>query len=211
VRTKSLIFGMLAFFMSVAVSAAQEAKPASSEVNASTTPHQVVEGVTSELMKVVASGKQALKDDPDKYFADIQVVMQKAVDFKYIARSVMGKKYWKSSSDVQKQKFVDIFTSGLVQTYAKGMANFADYEISVMPPQEDIGDKRKVEVVQKFKGPQGVNRVAYTMGKHKSGDWKLLNVTLDGVNLGKTLRSQFTQSVNENQGDLDAAIAGWTL
>lgn len=174
------------------------------------TPHQVVDGVTVDLMKVVSSGKQALKDNPEKYFADVRTIMETAVDFKYIARNVMGAKYWKSASKEQRAKFIEVFTSGLVETYAKGMANFADFEISLEEPNKQTIGKKKVEVVQKFKGPNGVNRVSYTMGQHKSGAWKLINVVLDGVNLGKTLRSQFSQSVAETDGDLDEAITSWS-
>ncbi len=172
-------------------------------------PHDVVEKVTSDLMTVVSGGQEALKTNPDKYFQDVREIMESSVDFKYIARNVMGAKYWKTASEPQKTQFIEVFTSGMVETYAKGMANFADYEISVQKPAEAVGEKRKVEVIQKFKGPEGVNRVSYTMGKHRSGHWKLINVVLDGVNLGKTLRAQFSQSVTESKGDLDAAIAGW--
>ena len=179
--------------------------------NEQVTPHQVVEEVTGQLMKIVSNGKQALEKDPEKYYAEVQTVMEQVVDFNYIAKNVMGAKYWRSATNEQKKKFVDVFTSGLVQTYAKGMANFADLDISVMPPDSDLGDKKRVAVIQKFQGPEGVNRVAYTMGLHKSGEWKLINVVLDGVNLGETLRSQFAQSVVENKGDLDATISGWQL
>jgi len=173
-------------------------------------PHQVVENVTGELMKMVHGGKKALQEDSQKYFGDVRRIMEQAVDFKYIARNVMGAKYWKAASSEQKERFVEVFTAGLVETYAKGMANFADYEISVQQPKDGFGDKRKVEVVQRFKSPDGINRVFYTMGKHRSGDWKLINVVLDGVNLGITLRAQFSQLVTESKGDLDAAINGWT-
>ncbi|VUD59985.1 putative phospholipid-binding protein MlaC [Thalassocella blandensis] len=174
-------------------------------------PHKVVEDVTNQLMTIVAGGKQAMEKNPDKYFAEVQGVMEQVVDFNYIAKNVMGAKYWNSATTDQKKRFVKVFTDGLVQTYAKGMANFADFDISVMPPDSDLGDKKRVSVIQKFQGPEGVNRVAYTMGLHKSGDWKLINVVLDGVNLGETLRTQFAQSVTENKGDLDATINGWQL
>lgn len=178
---------------------------------ANMSPHQVVESVTEQLMSLVQKGKTAIDTNPEQYYTDVQLVMEKVVDFNYIAKNVMGAKHWNSATVDQKKRFVEVFTSGLVQTYAKGMANFADFEISVVPPEDDIGERKRVAVIQKFKGPEGINRVAYTMGKHKSGEWRLINVVLDGVNLGETLRSQFAQSVAENKGDLDATINGWQL
>jgi len=169
----------------------------------------VVGDVTDRLMKIVDENKESIKTDPSKYYAKVRTIMEEAVDFNYIARNVMGVKYWKTATEEQRSRFIEVFTSGLVETYAKGMANFAEFEISVLPPKKPVGEARKVEVMQKFKGPNGVNMVSYTMGKHRSGSWKLLNVVLDGVNLGKTLRSQFSQSVSESKGDLDVAINGW--
>lgn len=207
----SLFTLLLIVTTSVAVAAEKvDAESKVAEVDIAAAPHQVVEDVTEDLMKVVNQGKEALEKDPKKYFSDVRGIMETAVDFKYIARNVMGSKHWTKASDKQKAEFVEVFTSGLVETYAKGMANFANFEITVQDPQQEIGNKRKVEVIQQFKGPSGVNRVSYTMGKKKTGDWKLINVVLDGVNLGKTLRAQFAQSVTENKDDLDAAIAGWT-
>ncbi|MFL0800041.1 MAG: ABC transporter substrate-binding protein [Agarilytica sp.] len=202
----SLLAGSI---FAVAADAGKEAGSEKKVAVANISPHDVVEKVTSELMTVVSGGQEALKTNPGQYFKDVRAIMESSVDFKYIARNVMGAKYWKAASESQKTQFIEVFTSGMVETYAKGMANFADYEISVQKPAEAVGEKRKVEVIQKFKGPEGVNRVSYTMGKHRSGHWKLINVVLDGVNLGKTLRAQFSQSVTESKGDLDAAIAGW--
>lgn len=195
-----------------AESTSAPAKPkaaAKAESTDKNTPHQVVDDVTERLMKIVADNKESIKTEPQKYYKEVRSIMEEAVDFNYIARNVMGVKYWKTATEEQRSRFIEVFTSGLVETYAKGMANFAEFEISVLPPQKPVGEARKVEVMQKFKGPNGVNMVSYTMGKHRSGSWKLLNVVLDGVNLGKTLRSQFSQSVTESKGDLDAAINGW--
>lgn len=203
----NMLLGVMIWALSVWAIAKGDGVSVTSE---SLTPHQVVESVTGELLQIAKTGKGTIKEDPQKYYTEVRVIMESAVDFKYIARNVMGAKYWKSASNDQKTKFIEVFTSGMVETYAKGMANFADFEISVLPPDDAVGEKRKVEVIQRFKGPEGVNRVSYTMGKHRSGQWKLLNIVLDGVNLGKTLRAQFSQSVAESKGDLDVAIAGWS-
>lgn len=213
--TRTLGGILFLFYATFAQASAKEANkqaetsPAA-QVSQYKTPHQVVEQVTQDLVGVVSNGKQALVDDPQKYFRQVRAILESAVDFQYIARNVMGAKHWKEATDEQKRQFVEVFTSGLIETYAKGMANFADFEITLQPPERDVVESTKVEVVQNFKGPQGVNRVSYTMGRRKTGEWKLINVVLDGVNLGKTLRAQFSRSVSEANGDLDAAIKGWT-
>lgn len=195
-----------------AVKAPDKAQAAQAdELDTTAAPHVVVENVTDALMKLVDNNQEALEQNPEQFYSEVRDIMEKAVDFQWIARNVMGAKYWKSATEDQQARFVEVFTKGLVETYAKGMANFAEFDISVQEPDADAIRKNKAEVIQKFQGPKGVNRVAYTMGKHKSGEWKLLNVVIDGVNLGQTLRAQFSQSVKENEGDLEKAIRGWTL
>ncbi len=78
------------------------------------------------------------------------------------------------------------------------------------PPKEDISEQKRVNVIQEIATADGVNKISYTMVKRKSGQWKLINVVLDGVNLGKQFRTQFAQAVKENKGDIDAAIKGWS-
>lgn len=172
------------------------------------TAHEVVEKVTDQLLGVVKNGQEIIKTDPQKYFAEVDAVLSPVVDFGFIARNVMGS-HWKRASQEQRQRFVKTFQNGLVETYAKGLANFGELNIVVLPPAKDVTGLRKVGVVQEVREDSGVTRIAYSMGLNKSGEWKLINVVLDGVNLGKTFRSQFAQAVKQNDGDIEAVINSW--
>ncbi len=172
-------------------------------------PHQLVSTTTDKLMQVVKANQATYENNPSKYFNEVEDLLDSVVDFDFIARSVMGP-YWNNASDKQKQKFVRVLKKSLVETYAKGMAKFNDLEIEVLPPEKEVPAYGKVTVLQKVKATDGVNKIAYTMGRRKTDShWVLINVVLDGVNLGKTFRSQFAQAVKEHAGNLDAAIAGW--
>jgi phospholipid transport system substrate-binding protein len=172
------------------------------------TPHDVVRGVTDQLMAEVEANRQYLDTDPDKFYAAVGGVLEPVVDFKFIAMSVMGP-YSKKAAPEQKDQFVEAFKGGLINIYAKGMAGFGDLEIVVLPPEGDISGQRRVSVVQEVRGDDGgVNRISYTMGKNREGEWKLINVVLNGINLGKTFRSQFMQAMKK-QGDLNQVIAEW--
>ena len=172
------------------------------------TPHQVVEQVTIDLMNVIKTGQQALKTNPDEYYASVSKVLEPSVSFDYIARNVMGPTA-EQATDAQKAKFAETFKLGLVKTLAKGMANYSDLKITVVPPKEDISGQKRVEVLQEVAGGDKTNQVSYTMAQDKTGEWKLINVILNGVNLGKSFRDQFAQSLKQNGNNIDAVIAGW--
>lgn len=168
----------------------------------------IVQSVTDQLLTVARTKKDLLESDPNAYFGEIGGILDPVVDFTAIAKNVMGKKYWTSVSGDDQQKFVEVFRSSLVETYGKGMATFAELELNVESSRPSEKSDRTHYVVQSVKTKDGVNKVVYTVSRTKSG-WKLRNVVLNGVNLGKTFRSQFGQSVKDNGGDVSLAIAKW--
>lgn len=188
---------------------ANTAADKASKVSKEGTAHAVVAQVTEELMAVTRNQKDLLETDPQAYFAQVEVVLKPVVDFGFIARNVMGP-YWESASPQQRERFVKTFTDGLIETYAKGMANYANLDIALVPPAEGDADKHRVGVVQEITGPEGTNRVSYTMALNREGEWKLINMVLNGVNLGKTFRNQFAQAAQQREGDLDAVIDNWS-
>lgn len=178
-------------------------------VGKESTAHSVVERVTDKLITVTRQETGLLESDPQAYYTKVKSVLEPVVDFNFIARNVMGP-YWESASGEQRERFVEAFKNGLVETYAKGMANYADLKIEVLPPSDDAKDERRVGVVQEITGPDGINRVSYTMALNREGEWKLINMVLNGVNLGKTFRNQFAQAAKQRDGNLDAVIANWS-
>lgn len=170
--------------------------------------HQVVNQVTGQIIDVINGNKQLLADKPDDYFSKVGEVLDPVVAFSYIAKVVMSKHY-KAASAEQRSDFAEAFRDSMVETFAKGMANYSDFEITVREPESDISGKRKVEVLQDVKGGDGNHLLSYTMAKTKDGEWKLINVVLNGVNLGKSFRDQFIQAMRQNKNDYDKVTATW--
>ncbi len=180
----------------------QEAFPAGSA-------HAIVKDVQDQLLGTIRNGDNIAVNDEAAYFEKVQIILAPVVDFSYIARGVMGG-YAKQASPEQRNEFTGLFKYGLVSTYAKGMASFADRDISILPPKGDISGQKTISVAQEVRGEDGVNRVSYTMKLNRKGEWKLVNVVLNGINLGITFRTQFYQAMKQNDGDINAVIAGWS-
>ena len=173
------------------------------------TPHELVESVTADVLQVVRDNQETLDDRPQEFYAAVNDVLSPVIAFDYIARSVMGR-YAKQATVDQRQRFSQVFQSDLISTYAKGMAAFGDERIEVLPPEKDIEGEKRVSVIQKVYTETGENTVSYTMGfSKKTSEWKLLNVVINGVNLGATFRSQFAQAM-QKAGDLDVVIEEWS-
>ncbi|WP_051235140.1 MlaC/ttg2D family ABC transporter substrate-binding protein [Marinimicrobium agarilyticum] len=171
------------------------------------TPHAVVEEVTGVMFDTVKEYNGG-ENDTKAYYKAIQETLEPVVDFEFIAKAVMGE-HRKEASEEQVERFVGVFKRGLVATYAKGIANYIDSDIEIESPKGDLSDKRRVSVDQKVTHEGSTYRLSYTMAQNRQGEWKLINLVLDGVNLGRSFRSQFGQAVKKHDGDIDKVIDNW--
>jgi phospholipid transport system substrate-binding protein len=170
-------------------------------------PHQLIQDTTKQVLTALDNGLDPVKE-PKKFVDELTAILDPVVAFEFIARGVIGN-YAKQVSKDQVKQFADAFKLGLVNTYGKGMANFGELEIAVLAPTQAIGDQRRLAVVQEIRGGGGTNQVSYTMAKNKKGQWKMINVVLNGVNLGQSFRGQFAAAVEKNNGDVTKTINDW--
>ncbi|WP_227718277.1 phospholipid-binding protein MlaC [Microbulbifer sp. Q7] len=175
---------------------------------ASENPYTLIEGVSSELLGVIRSEGGNVSANPQRYYSAVDRVLAPVVDFDFIARGVMGS-HAKKATPAQRAKFASTFRRDLVATFARGVASFGNMDVKVLNPGSAPSGNR-VNVLQEVRSKEGVTKVSYTLVRNRSGQWKLINVILNGVNLGKTFRGQFSQAMQANGGDIDKVIAGWS-
>lgn len=182
---------------------------------------QVVSQTTDQVMAVVSEAGTYADEDPERYYQQIQVILDPVVDFRGFARSVMGpyasSERYRSLDEAgrarlreQLDRFTEVMREGLVRTYSKGLLAYGSARIEVEDPAADPGSDR-IAVRQKVFGDQPEPYVLiYQMGRAKSGDWQLRNIIIEDVNLGEIYRSQFEAAARKYNGDLDQVIVNWT-
>jgi len=176
--------------------------------SAAQNPYAMIEGVSNDLLGVIRANGQYLNSNPQRYYSAVDRVLEPVVDFNFIARGVMGR-YAKQATAAQRAKFTSTFRRDLVATFARGVATFGDMDVKVVNPGSAPGGNR-VNVLQEVRSSEGLTKVSFTLVRNRSGQWKLINVILNGVNLGKTFRGQFAQAMQANGGDIDKVIANWS-
>ncbi|UTA48824.1 ABC transporter substrate-binding protein [Simiduia sp. 21SJ11W-1] len=182
---------------------------ASAQGAAEVGPREVVVGVVDSLKAAV--NKHDAEKDPEavKLLAEMRGILEPVVDFGFIARVVMGPAAKKATPE-QMAKFESIFRDSLVSTYAKGMTGYVQAEMAIPPLAPEAAGQNRVAVRQEVTTSSGVQVIDYTMAKNRTtGEWKLINVVLNGINLGKTFRSQFAQAYKQHKGNVDLVIAEW--
>ena len=173
------------------------------------TAHDVVRVVSAQMEVLLEDYRNDKLEETDGLNQGVAQILEPVVSFPRIAASVMGG-HRKTASKEQRAAFSEKFKIELIRTYAKGMVGLGKFKIEVLPPVDDVDGKRRVSVLQNAITAKGVTRIAYTMMKsRKSKKWKLTNVVLDGVNMGRTFAGQFDDAMKKSDMNLDAVIAAW--
>ena len=173
-------------------------------------PKAVVEAVAQELFGLVKA-KKASNIADDAYFKQVEGVLDEVVNFPFIAASVMGKATYGKATAAQREQFQKVFKDGMVKSLGKGILGYADSKVVVAGVVTDAKNPKRVVVKQEVTAEGATHKLDYTMVQSKTGDWKLINVILNGVNLGQSFSGQFKAGLNKYNGDIDKVIANWLV
>jgi phospholipid transport system substrate-binding protein len=184
--------------------------------------YDVIENATTEVMLVVNAAGEYIDEDPERYYRELQTVLDGLVDYAGFSRAVMGpyatKERYRSLKPEGKVKLrqqVEAFTAvmrvGLVRTYGKGLIAFGGSGTEVQRPEAEADVGRSVAITQLIFGDAPEPYVIqYQMRRSKSGDWKLRNLIVETINLGVIYRNQFLAAAKDSEGDLDQVIDNWS-
>lgn len=179
------------------------------------TPHATIELVSTELLGGLQDLLVVYDESVEDFYAGIDAIVSPWIDFDAFYKGVMGRKYYTDASPEQRARFKEVFHKSLIETYGKGLLGIEETRFEVTPPKQSndsTSDKKRksVPVEQVLFSGSGRVVVVYTMGQAEDGRWRLKNVILEGINLGKTFRNQFARSAREHSGDINLVIENWS-
>lgn len=174
---------------------------------AAQTPHDVVQGTTTELLGDLKANKEQYKSNPNAFYDALNRILGPVVDADGISKSIMTVKYSRKATPEQMQRFQENFKRSLMQFYGNALLEYNNQGITVDPAKADDG--KRASVGMKVTGNNGaVYPVQYTL-ENIGGEWKVRNVIVNGINIGKLFRDQFADAMQRNGNDLDKTIDGW--
>ena len=181
-------------------------------------PYIFIDENAQKMVRVLTEDSSLFETDRALYENQIKEIFEPMIDFKRVAASVMGKKYYLLATKEERAEFVLIFRDSLLDTYAETLAQWGDSTITTEFPKNKEELSKNVEVKQTLDTGTSKYPISYKLRKSKDG-WKIVNIIINGVNLGLTFRNQFQAlavSHNENISDTlrnwvsDAGTAGIT-
>ncbi len=167
-----------------------------------------VEKIHEDIVAVIIAKQGQYEEDPEEFINAISLSLQPLVDFKRISRNVMGK-YYKDANKTQIEKFNKVFKSTLLNSYSKTLAEFKDERIIVSKETKKSSKGNREKVFLQIFTSTKVYPATYDMYLNDQGKWKLINIVINGVNLGLTFRNQFYSLMKSESNDIDLVIEKW--
>ncbi|MDR9863835.1 MULTISPECIES: phospholipid-binding protein MlaC [Pseudomonas] len=169
--------------------------------------HDLIQDTTTRMLADLSANKEKYKQDPNDFYAALNTIVGPVVDAEGISKSIMTVKYSRKATPAQMQTFQENFKKGLFQFYGNALLEYNNQGITVDPAKDESGDRTSVGMT--VRGSNGaIYPVQYTLEKI-NGEWKLRNVIINGINIGKLFRDQFADAMQRNGNDLDKTINNW--
>ena len=176
---------------------------------AESNPHKFIDSQAQAMVAVIRSNQDLYDENPELFKDKINVIFEPMVDFRRVGASVMGKKYYLAASKKQRLEFINSFRNSLLDTYSSTLAQWGDQKIETIFP-EIYGTKKTIDVQQNLITPSNIYPITYKVRKGKNEEWLIINIVVNGVNLGLTFRNQFQALAKEHNENIDAIIKNWT-
>ena len=172
-------------------------------------PYIFIDNTAQKMVQVLIENKDLFSKDRDAYENKIKEIFDPMIDFRRVAASVMGKKYYQASSAQQRDNFVAIFRNSLLDTYAETLAQWGDQSINtIFSDEEDYSGIKSIEVKQILDTGSSKYPISYKLRK-TNNEWMIVNIIINGVNLGLTFRNQFQALANNNNDNIETILSNW--
>ena len=172
-------------------------------------PQQFIDSQAQEMVSIIRNNQELYAKDPQLFKDKINEVFEPMVDFRRVGASVMGKKYYLAASSSQRLQFIQSFKTSLLDTYSSTLAQWGDQKIITIFPE--VSEFKKTEDVQQnLITSSNIYPITYKVRKDKNGNWLIINIIVNGVNLGLTFRNQFQALAKEHNENIDEIIEHWT-
>tara|TARA_B100000963_G_scaffold361850_1_gene400281 strand:+ start:4126 stop:4752 length:627 start_codon:yes stop_codon:yes gene_type:complete len=160
------------------------------------------------FLTVIKEEGSNFDDNPEEFKEKLKNIWEPMVDVQLVSRLILNKAY-KTASEEQIYKFQERTKKLLLDTYVSTLLEFKDYEI--FTDSEIKSNKNKTyEVEIKFDSSSSYSFITkFTVYRNKMGKLKIINIIIDGINLGLTFRNQFQGVLKKENNNLDKAIESW--
>jgi phospholipid transport system substrate-binding protein len=180
-----LSFALFCFFSSMAV--------------ASDNPLPMIKDFNDKIIQILQKNQARLKDNPKIIENAITQYFIPHVDTTGMSRSVLGREAWTKASTQEKNQFTTEFTRLVLRTYAQPLSHYSGEKVKFMPMKaSSVPQFSQIQSIIIRPNGQRIP-VTYHLVRNAQGEWKVYDLSVEGVSLLNSFRNQFGQALKNEQ------------
>lgn len=157
-------------------------------------PVPMLENSATNIVSTLKEHKPELKQNHKIIYQAVQRYLLPNVDVNGMSRSVLGRQAWSKASAAEKEEFKQVFTELVIRTYANPLAEYTDEQVKFLPYRSQV-DARFARVNSVIIRSSGQNiPLSYSLVSINN-QWKIYDLSVEGVSLLQSFRSQFGQAL----------------
>ena len=158
-------------------------------------PDQLVQTITDDVLAAIKSDKQLAAGDRQKAMKLAEEKVLPYIDFEQATRLAVGRA-WREATPEQRKRLVGEFRNMLVRTYSNAIETYQGQTLKVLPARGKQDAEETVVRTQFVRAGGQPLPIDFAMRKTDQG-WKVFDITVEGVSLVLTYRSEFDAVVKQ--------------
>ncbi|MBR5129705.1 MAG: ABC transporter substrate-binding protein [Alphaproteobacteria bacterium] len=138
-------------------------------------------------------------DTQEEKFIRFKTAFENALDMKRIGRFVLGV-YWKKATPEEQQAFLNAFIDFTTKTWADRFDLYTGQQI-VFSGSRNAEGKSELYVDSTIENNPPV-AVIWRLKQTKSGDFKIIDIIVEGVSMAMSYRNEYSAFLQKNGGKL---------
>lgn len=150
----------------------------------------------TRIMSAIAVLQIKDLDQQEKKKQVIEIVTP-IFNFSLMAKLSLGRKYWPGLTKEERQRFTELFTKLLKESYLDKLMLYTDEKVVFKTP---VQEKRKIKIQTELISKDNTISMLYKL--HESThSWLIYDIEVQGVSIISTYRSQFDQVLSNGTID----------
>ena len=153
--------------------------------------------ISNDILDAIRADEKLHSGDADALRVLVDRQVMPFVDFTMMTRMTVGPK-WRQATKEDRAHLMTGFERLLIRVYAGALANIKDHRCELRPTRSrKLADELVVRTLLKSTGQPDIG-LDYRIYRNKAGEWKIVDVNVEGIWMVENYRSQFASTLNQD-------------
>ena len=153
--------------------------------------------ISNDILDAIRADEKLHSGDANALRALVDRQVMPSVDFTMMTRMTVGPK-WRQATKEDRARLMTGFERLLIRVYAGALANIKDHRCELRPTRSrKLADELVVRTLLKSTGQPDIG-LDYRIYRNKAGEWKIVDVNVEGIWMVENYRSQFASTLNQD-------------